>query len=384
MNHVLLTTLFWVSGLLLLYIYAGYPALCWMRAKLRPKPWRSVADFRPSVSVVVAAYNEASNIRARILNLVAQQPRLPFEILIGSDGSTDGTYTVASETAREAAADGVDIKVFEFPRGGKIATLARLLDKASGEVVVFTDANCECAPKSLRAVVAPLADSSVCCAAGVKRIHSGHADTAGGERSYWNFENRLKTWESAFGSCAGADGALYAVRRRDLPQLVTHRLLADDLYISLAACRDGQRCVLVPEAVVFESSDTSRSNELRRKARILAGAIPAIVQNRRLLVPQSGMSLPLWSHKVLRWFSFLPIVGLLVGAVGLPPGMSGAFYLAVGTCCAAVLAGIFFPSSLRTKAVKLPYYFALMNLGQILGLMEWIRGNSGPAWEKVR
>jgi len=384
MNHAILAVLFWVSGLLLLYIYVGYPALCWMRAKLRPKPWRSAADFRPSVSIVVAAYNEANNIRARIANLVAERPSFPLEILIGSDGSADGTYAAALQAAHEVAGAGIEVQVFDFPRGGKIATLALLLEKASGEVIVFTDANCEFAPGALAAVVARLADPSVGCAGGVKRIGSGHADTAGGERSYWDFENRLKNWESAFGSCAGADGALYAIRRRDLPQLVTNRLLADDLYLSLAACREGRRCVLVPEAVVLESSDTSTGNELRRKARILAGALPAIAQNRRLLVPRSGLSLPLWSHKVLRWFSFLPIIGLLVGALGLPSGIAGLFYLGVGACCAAVLAGFFFPSSLRTKAVKLPYYFALMNLGQVLGLMEWILGDNGPAWEKVR
>jgi cellulose synthase/poly-beta-1,6-N-acetylglucosamine synthase-like glycosyltransferase len=377
----LLTVVFWAGALLLLYIYVLYPALCWLRARVSPRPWKTAPEFRPAVSVLVAAYNEAHNIRDRILNIAAQQPGVPFEILVGSDGSTDRTCEIAQAAAGAAS---IPVHVFNFPRAGKAATLTRLLDRATGDVVVFTDANCAFASGALRAIVAPLADPEVGCAGGMKRISSGHLETADGEKSYWGFENRLKIWESAFGSCAGADGALYAVRRRDLPQLVTNRLLADDLYISLAACANGRRCVLVPDGVAVESSDTNSANELRRKARILAGALASILLVRRLLLPGSGLSLALWSHKLLRWFSFVPICGMIVGAFGLTPHAAGLFFFAAGMCAAAALAGVLFPSSLRSLPVKVPYYFALMNFGQILGLMEWIRRGHEPTWEKVR
>ena len=379
-----LEVLFWVAALLLLYIYVGYPALCWILARLRPRPWRGSPSFRPCVSVVIAAYNEAEHIRDRILNAADQETAFEFEILVGSDGSTDATHAIAQAAIEEAARFGVNVRVFDFPRAGKLSTLVRLLEYARGDVIVFTDANSHFAIGALAEVVAPLADPTIGCVAGVKSIGGGNFQTAGGETSYWSFENRLKQWESTFGSCAGADGSLYAVRLRDIAGVVTDRLLADDFAISLAACGGKRRCVLAPNAIAIERSDTSSANELRRKARILAGALPAIVQNRRLLLPGSGLSLVLWSHKVLRWFSFVPICGMLVGALGLPPGLRDFFYLGVGSAASTILAGAFFPESLRSNVVKIPYYFALMNFGQVLGLVEWVRRGNEPTWEKVR
>ena len=379
-----LAMLFWVSALVLLYVYAAYPALCWLRARLQSRPYRADPDFRPFVSVVIAAYNEEKDIRQRILNVLAQETAFPFEVLIGSDGSRDATVKIAQQVSEEASARGVDLRVFAFPRRGKIATLVSLLREARGEVIVFTDANSEFAPGAMRAIVAPLADPSIGCAGSVLRISSGQTHTTGGEKSYWGFENRLKEWESTFGSCAGTDGALYAVRRGDLPPLITHRLLADDFYISLSVCSHERRCIAVPDAVVIESSDTTGCNELRRKARILAGALAALAQQRRLLRPGSGLSLTLWSHKVLRWFSFVPICGVLIGAAGLPRPEAQLVYAAAGIAAAGVAVGALFPASVRSAPVKIPYYFALMNFGQLLGVLEWMRKGNEPAWEKMR
>jgi poly-beta-1,6-N-acetyl-D-glucosamine synthase len=379
-----LAALFWISGLLLVYVYVGYPALCRFRAWLQPRPWKPQADFRPFVSVLVAAYNEENAIRQRILNIAAQATDFGFEVLVGSDGSTDATLSLALRAAAEARDFGIEVRAFEYPRGGKISALSLLLLEARGDVVVFTDANSEFAHGALQAAVSGLADPSVGCSSGILRINSGHEQTAGGEKSYWNFENRLKLWESRFGSCAGADGALYAVRRSDLPTFITNRLLADDFYISLSVCRNGRRCIIVPEAIVLEASDTTATKELRRKARILAGALSALLQYPGLLLPGSGMSLTLWSHKVLRWFAFIPICGMMIGAAGLPHPEAYVFYAAVAAAGAAVAMGALFPASLRVTAVKLPYYFALMNFGQVLGLMEWATKRNQPTWENLR
>ena len=378
-----LAALFWSSLAVLLYVYLGYPALCWLRARMQPRPFRTHAAYRPLVSLLVAAYNEENEIARRIANIAAQDALFPFEVLVGSDGSTDSTFAVATVAASEAAAHGAQVRVFEFPRRGKIATLVDLIEKARGEVLVFTDANSQFPSGTLEAIVAPLADPAIACACGGVFITSGHQQTAGGERLYRNFENRLKQWESAFGSCAGADGALYALRRADLPPLITNRLLADDFYISLSVCSKG-RCVLAPGAAVVENSDTTARNELRRKARILAGALAGLAQRWKLLLPGSGMSLALWSHKMLRWFAFIPLCGMIVGAMGLSPAAARTFYFAVVAAAIGVLAGVLFPAALRTKIIKVPYYFALMNLGQVLGLLEWIRHGNQPAWEKTR
>ena len=373
-----------ISIFLLVYVYGLYPALCWVRARVRPKSWRESPEFQPSVSVLIAAFDEEREIRRRVLDVAEQQTKFEVEILVGSDGSSDGTVQAANAVASEVVERGMRLRVLDFPRIGKIATLARLIHAAMGDVLVFTDANTRFAPVALRAIIAPLADPQIGCSAGVKRISSGRVETREGEESYWNVENQLKRWESQAGSCAGADGALYAIRRSDAPQLVTNRLLADDFYISLTVCSGGRRCVQVPDAVAIEPSDTTARNELKRKARILAGALEALALNANLLVPGSGMSLSLWSHKVLRWFSFVPLCGMLIGALQLRSPAREGFYLFVALGLLLIATGAVFPSSLRLRPVKLFYYFALMNFGQVLGMLEWLRRSDQPAWKKMR
>lgn len=376
--------LFWVCLAVLIYTYIGYPALCWLRSRIQPKPWRASADFLPRVSVVVAAYNEELYIESRIRDIAEQHTDFPFEVLVGSDGSSDQTVDIARRAALDVAATGVTVRVFDLPRRGKAATLATLIHEADGDVIVFTDANCRFAAGALSAVVAPLADPRIGCADGVKRIDSGNLETAAGERSYWSFETRLKRWEGTFASCAGADGALYAVRKADLPMLPTSRLIADDFLISLGPCLRGLRCVLVPDAVAIEPSETTKRSELRRKARILAGALAVIATYPTLLLPGSGVSLALWSHKIFRWFTFVPLCCMLLAAVALPTPEALAFYTMTCLAFAAVAIGAAFPGALRAAPVKLAYYFALMNFGQVLGLIEWMRNGNQPAWEKAR
>ena len=388
--HLLPHWLFWTCAALLAYVFAGYPALCCLRARLRRRRWRARAGFTPSVSVVIAAYNEERDIAKRIRNVAAQQRDFTIELLIGSDGSTDRTVALARRAAAELNEPKLTIRIFDLPRSGKLGTLAHLISEATGNVIVFSDANCRFADGALPAIVAPLADPSIACAGGVKQIDHGHLHTAAGEKSYWGFENSLKQWESAIASCNGADGALYAVRKRDIPPLVTNRLLADDLYISLAVCAPSQqnpeprRCVLVPEAIVYEASDTSADRELHRKARILAGALAAIAQCPRLLLPGSGLALALWSHKLLRWFAFVPLALMFLSALALPRAFAELFYSACIFAATLVWMGSTFPRSLRLTPIKLFFYFAVMNFGQVLGIVEWFRHGDQASWEKVR
>ncbi len=373
---------FWICVVLLACNYVGYPLLCMLRARLFPRPWIArQGSARPTVSVIVAVHNESAVIEERIRN-ACRQTAPPLEVLIGSDGSDDETVVRARAAAAAEAA--TDVRVFEFPRAGKLATLGRLAPEARGELLVFTDANSVFREDALEKIAAPFTDPCVACAAGTKVVRGGNAQTCEGESTYWTLENRLKKWESDIGSCAGADGALYAIRRSDFPRRLPQRLLADDLYLSLSVTRHGRRCVFVPEAIVCERSDTSAGSELRRKARIFAGAINALLLNWKLLLPGSGLCLALWGHKVLRWFGFLLIAGALAGSTGLWYPFRETFWLGAFSNILMSLIGRLFPATLRIAIVRLPFYFALMNTGQFMGLLEWARNRNQPTWAKLR
>lgn len=87
--------LFWASVLLVGYVYAGYPLLLavWSAVAGRPVRTRAADDGRPwpAVSVIVAAHNEAPRLPGRVANLLGQSYPGPLEVIVVSDGSTDGT-----------------------------------------------------------------------------------------------------------------------------------------------------------------------------------------------------------------------------------------------------------------------------------------------------
>src|SRR6476619_5331929 len=89
------TLTFWVAAALLAYVYLGYPLVAWLRASVHAQTLSQIPS-EPFVTVVVVAHNEAPRIERRIENLLSlDYPREKLEIVIASDGSTDGTEVCA-------------------------------------------------------------------------------------------------------------------------------------------------------------------------------------------------------------------------------------------------------------------------------------------------
>jgi cellulose synthase/poly-beta-1,6-N-acetylglucosamine synthase-like glycosyltransferase len=202
--------LFWLSSAVVVQTYVAFPLITLARARLRPQAVLA-ADVTPSISVLIAAHDEARSIGRKLESVIGlDYPPELVEIVVVSDGSTDGTP--------EAAAIDPRVRVLVLPRVGKAAALNEGIAATSGEVIVFTDANSRLAPDALRKLVRPFADPGVGGVAGDQRYEApdGAADgrgTADGERRYWSFDRVLKEAESAGGNVIGATGALYAVRR---------------------------------------------------------------------------------------------------------------------------------------------------------------------------
>ena len=92
---------FWLSLAFVAYVYAGYPVLLrvWAtrRARRRPGADANGRTGLPGVSIVIAARNEAARLGARLDNLRSlDYPPARRQIIVVSDGSTDGTVEVAA------------------------------------------------------------------------------------------------------------------------------------------------------------------------------------------------------------------------------------------------------------------------------------------------
>jgi cellulose synthase/poly-beta-1,6-N-acetylglucosamine synthase-like glycosyltransferase len=298
MNRVLiLEALFWSAVVVTAYVYLGYPTLLAAWAAVAPKPIRRSA-VTPTVSIVIAARNEARAIRQRIDNLLGSDyPRELMQIIVVSDGSTDGTADVL-KTYRWK------IDVVVLPPSGKASAINAGVAAARHDVVVFADARQTFAPDALRALVAPFADPDVGGVSGELLLDcesgSGASTIGEGVGAYWRYEKWLRRHESLIGSTLGSTGAIHAMRRKLWHPLPTETIL-DDVLAPMQVVLDGARVVFVDDAKAYDRAAPVAAAEFKRKTRTLAGNFQLIRLQPRLLIPFLN---PVWvqfvSHKLGR------------------------------------------------------------------------------------
>ena len=256
--------LFWTSLCTLLYTYLGYPCGLYLRARMRPQPVCK-GPYAGAYSIVIAAHNEVANIGRKLDNLAALGlPTSRREVIVVSDGSTDGTNQILAARA----CPGLSV-LFQEPRAGKAVALNLGIKEASGDVLVFMDARQTIEPGAIENLLANFADPSVGCVSGALMIGQQNlAGTVHGETVKMAFENKIRSWEGQSGSMIGAAGAFYAVRRELMPEIPAGTLL-DDMYVPLHALKAGVRVVLEDKARAWDDLTPTFSQEFRRKVRTL-------------------------------------------------------------------------------------------------------------------
>jgi glycosyltransferase involved in cell wall biosynthesis len=378
---------FWLATALVAWTYVGFPVATVVRARWRPRPILRAA-IEPSVSVVLAAHDEAASIGPRVDDLLAQDyPADRLDVVIASDGSVDGTVALARRRADPR------VVVLDLPRVGKAAALNAAVAASRGEILVFTDANTTFLPGAIRALVAPFADPTVGGVAGDQvyaRADVPGADTGAGvgERRYWDIDRLLKLSESAGGSVISATGAIYAIRRtcfRAVPDGVT-----DDFATSVQVVAQGLRLVFEPEARAVEPVAGSSRLEYRRKVRIMTRGLRGVARHRGLLDPRRHgyYAIQIITHKVLRRLMVVPL--LVIAAV--TPGLwaHGPIYRLALLSQAALyglgsvgLALRDHPAG-RRPWFAIPAFFMLVNGASLHALVNLLTGRRIDRWATTR
>jgi cellulose synthase/poly-beta-1,6-N-acetylglucosamine synthase-like glycosyltransferase len=373
--------LFWASVLLVGYTYIGYPALMRVWAALRPRSTASRA-IAPTVTVVIIAHNEAPRIQGRLANLLAlEYPQDRLEILVASDGSTDGT------PERACAYEDGGVRVIPFvARRGKPAVLNELVRQARGEIVILADARQRFQTGALRQLVAPFADPEVGAVSG-ELVLTGNADgTAVGEGVgfYWRYEKLIRWSESRVDSAVGATGAIYAIRR-DLFEAIPEDTVLDDVLIPMRIARRGYRVLFEPRACAFDLAAATADEEFRRKVRTIAGNFQLFARERWLLNPLRNR---LWfqtiSHKGLRLLTPL----LLITAFGANLFLADSpFYrwMLMGQISfyAAALGGYALRDARRRiPLLTVPYVACLLSWATVVALLRFVTKRQAVTWEK--
>jgi cellulose synthase/poly-beta-1,6-N-acetylglucosamine synthase-like glycosyltransferase len=373
---------FWASAFMLFYAYAGYGLLIAAWARLRPRPVLR-RRIEPRLSVVIAVHDEAAAIGPRIANLLAlDYPLDRLEILVGSDGSTDGT------AARARAYEGLRVRVFDCPvRRGKPSVLNDLVPQAKGDLVVLADARQRFERGALRALVAPFADARVGAVSGTvvfPRAAAGGA-IAAGSGEYRRLEAGLRLAESRVDSAVGATGAVYAVRR-ELFQPIPADTVLDDVLIPMRVVRQGFRVVFEPRARALDQAPRTPREEFTRKVRTLAGNLQLLLRERWLLDPRRNrVWLQTVSHKAVRLPGPFLLFAMLAASVRLAAEpIYAAALLGQAAFYGAALLGHFAGRRGRVpRFLSLPFTFCVLNGAAFVAVLRFARGRQRITWTRA-
>ena len=372
----MLAAVFWVSAALIVYTHLGYPLLLRLLVALRrspPNPATPSEGALPRVSLIVAAYDEGEVIEAKVANALAlDYPRERLELIVASDGSGD-------DTAERAGAAGADL-VLALPRGGKLAAQNAAAERASGEILAFSDANSAWRPDALRQLVAAFADPKVGYACGQVRFLDAAGDNL--EGAYWRYEMAVRAMESDLAGITAGNGAIYAVRAEDY--LPLDGAGSHDLSFPFAFAKRGRRSLYVPAARAEEKMVPTMEGEFARKRRMMIG-LWDIVVGEGMIRPRGYSALyalELFSHRLLRYLTpFLHLVAFLTNLALL--GSGGVYVVTYGIQVAAIAAALL-GGSFPVGPLRIARYYAMTTLSIAAGLWDrFRRGRSAGAWEKA-
>lgn len=377
---------FWISLALVVYTYVGYGLIIYILSRFwgnqKTPPIPSENDL-PEITLLVAAYNEEKYITQKIENsLSLDYPASRLHLWIVADGSTDSTVELCKKYP------GVTVH-YSPERKGKIHAVNRVMQEVKTGIVIFSDANTDLNKQALKNIVRHFTESKVGGVAGEKRIVALAQDNASGagEGLYWKYESALKTMDSKFTTAIGAAGELFAVRT-DLYVNPHTDTIIEDFVTSMKIVAAGYRFVYEPDAYAIETASASIKDEWKRKVRISAGGIQAIIRLPGLLnvFKYGWISWQYISHRAMRW-SVAPLALLVLfitNIILLPNSIlyvfafvaQGAFYLL------AFVGHLLREKKIAIKGFFVPYYFTMMNLSVYAGAVRLLRKTQSVVWEK--
>jgi cellulose synthase/poly-beta-1,6-N-acetylglucosamine synthase-like glycosyltransferase len=336
----------------------------------------AAVEALPSVSLIVAAHDEAAVIEAKVANaLQLDYPRPLLQVVIACDGCED-------DTAPRARAAGADV-VLELLRGGKVSAQDAAVARSQAEVVAFSDANSLWLPNALRELVRAFADPEVGYACGMVRFaqEADREATTNQEGAYWRYEMALRRLESQLSSITAGNGAIYATRRADY--IVVDPVMGHDLCFPFNMVKRGRRAVYAPQAIATEKMVPSIEGERARKRRMMAHTW-AIVLRGGMLSPRGyglAYGLMILSHRLLRYVTpFLHAIALACNVALVALG-ADVLYVATLALQLAALAGALLGSRLRWRTLLLLRYYVLTTASLAAGLWDWLREGVSASWE---
>jgi cellulose synthase/poly-beta-1,6-N-acetylglucosamine synthase-like glycosyltransferase len=309
-------------------------------------------------------------------------PRERLQILIGSDGSQDGTNEIAAEFRDRG------VELFEFqPRRGKMATVNRLVASANGDICVFSDVSEVFDLDALRKLARHFADPKIGAVTGNHIYRSTKTGLGRGTAFYWRFQRFLQRVESRVYSIFACDGTIYACRRELFPY-PPDDTIDDDVAVPLGIIGRGKRVIFEPEAIARGEVLSETRRFLRQKIRSQAGKYQIFSRFPRMFIPWPPQRWWIFaSHSVLPvlvpWFLVFALTANLMLCFSglwlyrLLLILQASLYVSAAAGWVAEEIGVDVPF------VAIPFYFVTANIGSLCGCFAYLSGMQKAAWRKV-
>jgi len=381
----LITAITIVSLVIPVYVYLGYPLMLFLVLKSTKGKDVDKSSITPTVSMIVSCYNEQEIIEHKIRNCIAiDYPDNKLDFIFVSDGSEDRTDSIIREFSNE------HIKLIrQEGRLGKTMGINLAISQARGEIVVFSDANAMYQKEAIRMLVRNFNDLKVGYVVGAALYRDDTESFSGvSENSYWEYEIFLKKIESKLHSVVGGDGAIYAIRKQLYRRLDQEDI--NDFVNPLQIISKGFRGVFEEEAVCYEQTAGSFEKEAKRKQRIVNRSFTGLLKNKTVLNPfKFGFfSLQLLSHKLLRWlvpfFIIIAILGIFVLAQVKIFAFQILLLLGIVFAWSVMLGGLLKGGSNVPSILLYPYYFYLVNINSLRGVLQSLSGKVEVTWSTAR
>jgi len=370
--------IFFLFLFLSVYPYFIFPVVTYIMSRFWGSSWLQ-RDLLSRVTIIISVYNEERVIEGKIKNaLLLKYLQELIEIIVISDGSNDRTNEIVLGFKDPR------VVLMAFPkRSGKTACLNRVVPKAKGDIVLFTDANAMFPSNMLTKLVRNFNDKKVGLVTGwTKYMKAGNEGEATG--IYSRFEKMTKYWESLVSSCVGADGAIFAIRKALYKPLEDDDI--NDFVTPLQVISQGKRVVLDPEVFCFEEQSEGEGGEYHRQARITNRTLRAIFRNPGVLNPFSYgyFSFFLLSHKLFRFLVPFFVAGTFLANLYLLKvspiyiGLILIQLLFLGLGLANILGKV------EGRVTDICKFFLITLSAQLTGWIRMVRGVSDTMWTPQR
>jgi biofilm PGA synthesis N-glycosyltransferase PgaC len=335
----------------------------------------------PMVTVIIPAHNEELWIERKIENTLAlDYPRDRIEILVASDGSTDSTVGLSHRFLSQG------VEVLSYPeRSGKLTALNRVVPRAKGEILIFTDTKAMLDNDVLQRLIPHYEDPHVAGVVGNRVCVATDSPATEGEGLYWRFEAWIRRSESRFYSCLGACGQIYSVRKSVYPFVSG---FSDDTVIPLKASITPDSVIAFePRALARIPAAATLRQEWERKVRSHLAFFYDIAHLKGAVNPvTSRIAWQFWSHHILRYIvPWAMLVSFLTSAWMFGTGRlyGGVFYTQALFYAAAFVGFLLSRRGLRWQPFYACFYFTLANAAVGYAWIQRIRGKRQYAWRQV-